>query len=182
MLDIILIALGLSMDAFAVSISMGLNQGNNKHKFLLGFEAGTVFGGYQAIMPLLCIFLFSIIGKYVAFLKGYLAFVVLLIIGFKMIVEAFKKDDCEIKKSINLIYLLILGFATSIDAFFIGVSLVRFDFNIYFAVIIIGIITFLFSFFGVILGRKIGCKFEKRAEIFGGVILILLAFKMFFME
>ena len=182
MLDIILIAIGLSMDAFAVAISLGLSQNNAKHKFRLGFETGSIFGIFQAIMPLLCIFLFGLVGKYIGFMKGYLSFVVLLLVGLKMIIESFKKDGCEIKKQMNLLYLIALGFATSIDAFFVGMSLLKLDFNIYFAVIIIGLITFLFSFIGVVLGRKIGCSFEKKAEIFGGFILILLAFKMFLFE
>jgi len=181
MLDIILIAIGLSMDAFAVSISLGLNQKNLKHKFKLGFEAGAIFGGFQAAMPLLSIFLFNILGKYIDFVKGYLSFIILALVGLKMVFEAFKKDDCNESKNLKFLYLIALGVATSIDAFFVGMSLFGFDVNIYFSVIVIGIVTFMFSFVGVVLGRKLGRKFEKKAEIFGGVILVLLAVKMLLM-
>lgn len=179
MFGTILIAIGLAMDAFAVSISSGITLKNTNIKDYLYF--GAVFGFFQTIMP--------IIGFYGSqqfshFFSGYadiLSFILLFFIGAKMLMEALKSEDVEelLDKSdiLSIKNMTLLGIATSIDALAVGIVIQVNNQPLFSSAIIIGVVAFLFSFIGVYLGKKIGDIVGKKAEILGGVILIILAFK-----
>ncbi len=176
LIEIVFLAMGLSMDAFAVSICKGLSLKNADMR--AGAICGFWFGGFQALMPLIGYFLGARYAYAVESIDHWIAFVLLGIIGLNMIKEAFSEeeegdDDLSSKK------MLVLAIATSIDALVVGISLAMAgDVNISFAVASIGVITFVMSFAGVKLGRFFGGKLKKRAQIFGGVILCLLGIKI----
>lgn len=172
----ILIGFGLAMDAFAVSISTGINI-----KYLRMREAiriAAYFGSFQALMPILGWILGYSMQKYINTVDHWIAFVLLTFIGVKMIWESFKNDDeakgieCLTKK-----LLFTLAVATSIDALAVGISL-SFLQTIITPAIIIGVITFTLSFFGVQIGNKFGHFSEKRFEVYGGVVLIGIGIKI----
>lgn len=178
MLEIFILALALSMDAFAVSIGLGAKNRGNIRK--LALSAALYFGIFQALMPFIG-FLGGIgLREYIQGYDKIVAFVLLFAIGAKMIFEAFKKDDEEIPQITNRI-LFTLAIATSLDAMAAGYSLHLFNVNIYLSLFIIGVITFIMSYFGVLFGQKGGEKYESKAEIFGGVVLILIGFKILFL-
>lgn len=166
------------MDAFAVSIAIGLDSTKNKTK--IAWIAGLFFGIFQAIMPLLSIFLCKTFEVCIIYMKQWkLASILLGLVALKMFYEYFfSKDEIEVK-AISLKYFFVLAVATSIDAFFVGPSILSLNlssnFPIILAVFIIGIITFIFSFCGVIFGNKLGCYFEKKAELLGAVVLLTMA-------
>ncbi len=178
-IEIIVIAIALAMDAFAASISKGICIKNISKKQSL--IIALFFGGFQAIMPIIGYFLgirfIDIISKF----DYIVAFSLLSIIGIKMILEVLFKNEndeyCKINQFLikDIFYLAI---ATSIDALAIGVAFSINQINIYVSAAIIGIITFMISYSGVYIGRSFGNKYEKRAEISGGVILILLGIRI----
>lgn len=175
--EIVLIAVGLAMDAFAVSVCKGLKMTQKidyKYALLIAF----FFGLFQAIMPYIGWLVGRQFEAYITGIDHWVAFVLLVIIGAKMVYEAIKneEDDSEIKYDLKEITLLAI--ATSIDALAVGVSFAFLDRNIYFSAGCIGVITFLISFMGVIIGNKFGVRFKKNAEIAGGVILILIGLKI----
>lgn len=172
------LAVGLSMDAFAVSICKGLAM----KKFNLG-KAGIVglwFGGFQALMPLIGYLLGSQFSEKIVKIDHWLAFLLLGFIGANMIKEAFGEDEEEegMGDSISPKDMLILAVATSIDALAVGVTFAFLKVNIIAAVSFIGVITFTLSVLGVKVGNVFGLKFKSKAEIAGGVILILLGVKI----
>jgi putative Mn2+ efflux pump MntP len=172
------IGIGLSMDAFAVSISCGLTIKNLKKRN--AFKIGAFFGGFQAIMPVIGWLAGVNVRKLISGLDHWIAFGLLAIVGARMIHEALKEDDCG--KRLNPLdtkTLLLLSIATSIDALAVGLSFAFLDISIVFPVIIIGLITFTISFAGVLGGKKIGQAFRKKVEITGGAILILIGLKIF---
>ncbi len=173
MLEVLILALALSMDAFAVSIGLGIkNKSNIK---ILAFKAGVFFGIFQAFMPLIGYLGGVGLEKYIGNLDNIIAFVLLLIIGVKMIYEVFDKN---IEDEINVIsnkLLFTLAIATSI----VGFTLHIFSLNPLISLFLIGIVTFIFGFIGVYIGSKGAKKYERKAEILGGIILILIAFKIF---
>jgi len=179
--SLILIAIALSMDAFSVSLTEGFRLKKNIafYQILL---IGLFFGGFQAIMP----FLGWIAGEQVKFIVAtfapIVAFVLLVAIGTKMIYDSIKVIEKRQNQSNVFSHkkLLILAIATSIDAFAIGVSFSFLKTDILLPMVIIGIVTFAFSELGVYLGKAIGHKFGDKFEIVGGVILILLGFKILF--
>ncbi|RXK04185.1 manganese efflux pump MntP [Halarcobacter bivalviorum] len=176
MLEVIILSIALSMDAFAVSIGLGIK---NKEKIKsLAIVAGLYFGIFQALMPFIGyaggVGLKDIIGGY----DYWIAFVLLLLIGGKMIYEAFGEPVEEEITKVSHKILLTLAIATSIDAMAAGFSLHLFNLNVYLSLAIIGITTFIFSILGVYLGSKGGAKYESKAEILGGVILIIIGFKI----
>ena len=172
--ELLLISIALAMDAFSVSVCKGLTM---KYKFKRNsFIIATSFSLFQMLMPLIGYFLGSKLSKSLIDFNHIIAFVLLFVIGFNMIREAY--HDEETKSGLSISELVILSFATSIDAMAVGITFSFFDVNLKLAIIMIGVCAFLFSFLGVILGRLIGNKFEKKAEIFGGVVLILIAFKI----
>lgn len=171
--ELFVLAVGLSMDAFAVSVCKGLSLGKIKWKHMC--IAGLWFGGFQALMPLTGYFLGSLFADIFTKYAHWIAFVLLVFIGGSMIKEAFGKE--EINASMNFHSMLLLAIATSIDALAVGVSFAFLQVKIIPAVSFIGVITFLFSAVGVKIGSIFGDKYRAKAEICGGVILILIGLK-----
>lgn len=177
LISIVLIAIGVSMDAFAVAIGKGLNMKKIDYKWSL--TIALFFGVFQALMPLIGWFLGGQFSNYINGYDHWIALILLAIIGGKMIYES-RDKDCEMKcKQNNLKELVVLSIATSIDALAVGLAFAIMDIDIYLSSLVIGIITFSLSFIGVIIGNKVGCKFKSSAEVFGGVILIFIGFKIF---
>lgn len=174
MFEVIVLAVALSMDAFAVSIGLG-SKGNIKG---LGLKAGLYFGAFQALMP----FLGYLGGKgvlgWVDAYAHWIAFGLLALIGGKMIYEGLQEGIEEDIAAITNKMMLLLAVATSIDAMAAGFSLTLLEVNAYVACAIIGVTTFAFSWLGVRIGEKSGTWLESKAEIFGGVVLILIGVKM----
>lgn len=183
-LELFLIGIGLSMDAFAVAICRGLamKKLNWRHAAVIA----AYFGGFQALMPLAGWALGSTFAGYIQNVDHWIAFVLLALIGGNMIREAVsEKDECkdgaceeECKERLDHKQLLLMAVATSIDAFAIGVTFAFLDVSIVPAISIIGMTTFCLSLAGVVVGNFFGSRYKKRAEITGGVILILLGAKI----
>ncbi len=177
MLEVIILAVALSMDAFAVSIGLG-SKGNTKG---LGLKVGLYFGTFQALMP----FIGYLGGKGVlGWVENYahwIAFCLLALIGGKMIYESLHEGIEEDIAALTHKMMLLLAIATSIDAMAAGFSLTLLEVNAYLACAIIGVTTFAFSWIGVRIGEKSGTWLESKAEMFGGVVLILIGVKMLVM-
>ena len=179
-IELFLIGVGLSMDAFAVSVCKGLGmQRVNKKQMLV---IGLYFGGFQALMPLIGWFLGIRFQEYITSMAHWVAFVLLIIIGGKMIVEAIRdKDEVEIGEKdlpLNHKELLLLAVATSIDALAVGITFAFLGTPIIEAISIIGCTTLGLSMLGVVIGNFFGTLYKKKAEIAGGVILILIGLKI----
>ena len=178
--ELFLIGVGLSMDAFAVSIckGLGMEQVNKKQAVIIGLY----FGGFQGLMPLLGWFLGIRFQKYITSVDHWIAFVLLAFIGGKMILEAVRDKDVEeiAKKDLPLNHkeMFLLAIATSIDALAVGITFAFLGTPIVQAVLIIGCTTFVLSIFGVAVGNFFGTKYKKKAEIAGGIILILIGLKI----
>lgn len=177
LLEILLIAVGLAMDAFAVSLASGFSL---KRSFLFwSVIIAFFFGGFQALMPVIGWFGGNLFHGYIEKLDHWIAFGLLLIIGCRMIYEAFcSHPEKKLIRPTNLIVLLGLAVATSIDALAIGLSFSLLDMHIFLPALMIGIVTFIISFFGVLLGKSLGVKWGERAHVFGGVVLILIGVKI----
>ena len=174
---IIVIAVGLAMDAFAVSIVSGTAQAQLKVKHAL--RMAILFGGFQALMPLVGSLAGLGVKEYIASYDHWVAFGLLSTVGGKMIYESFKIRPAEENfDPSNIFVLLVLSVATSIDALAIGVTLSIIVSSIATAVIIIGMVTFVLSYIGVFIGKKFGHFFEHRIEAVGGLILIGLGLKI----
>lgn len=171
-IELLLTAIGLSMDAFAVSVSQSLTAPNFKKIDALKF--GIFFGGFQALMPLIGWLFGSLFSSYVEAIDHWVAFVLLGYIGIKMILDATVLKDEEKNCELNLKLLLVLAFATSIDALAVGVSFAFMKMNIIKSVVTIGITTFVLSPIGALLGKKIGGKLGDKAQILGGIILVVI--------
>ena len=176
-----LMGVGLSMDAFAVSICKGLamRKVNKKQAFVIGL----FFGGFQALMPFIGWALGSQFESYITSIDHWIAFVLLAVIGGKMVKEAVSEKDGEdeveqMDPPLDIKEMFILAVATSIDALAVGITFAFLNYPIVEAIIIIGITTFVISIIGVYVGNFFGSKYKKRAEIVGGVILILLGVKI----
>jgi len=177
--ELLLLALGLSMDAFAVSICKGL--GMKKAGLKEGAICGTWFGGFQALMPLIGFFLGSLFAQAIEAFDHWVAFGLLAIIGINMLKDAFSREcDCEKHDAdLSVKTMFVMAIATSIDAMAVGISLAMAgNVNILVAVVLIGVVTFLMCALGVKIGNVFGSRFEKKAQIAGGVILILLGTKI----
>ena len=173
---IILIAIGLSMDSFAVSVSNGLTIKNLKLKESI--LIATSLAVFQALMPLLGWYLGSNIEQYIKEIDHWIAFSLLSFIGIKMIYESRIEETEEEKDKISLKTILIQSIATSIDAFAVGISFAVLVSDIVLPIIIIGITTFIFSFVGLKIGRFLGNKLGKSVELIGGIILIGIGVKI----
>lgn len=173
-LELFILAVGLSMDAFAVSICKGLSLGKINAKHMAA--AGGWFGGFQALMPLIGYFLGSFFAGVVSKYAHWVAFILLLIIGGNMVKESFGKAE-EMEADMDVKTMLMLAVATSIDALAVGVSFAFLKVNIVAAVLFIGCITFVFSAAGVKIGSLFGNKYKSRAELAGGIILIIIGIK-----
>ena len=181
-LEIFMLAVGLSMDAFAVSVCKGLCM----RKATLKSQAicGAWFGGFQGLMPLIGYFLATLFADAIRDFDHWVAFILLGIIGFNMLKEAFSKetvDSCDVSGEADLSVktMFVMAVATSIDAMAVGISLAMSGgVNIWLAISLIGVVTFLFSAVGVKIGNVFGSRFEKKAQFAGGAILILLGVKI----
>ena len=176
--ELFLIGIGLSMDAFAVSICKGLSMQKIDKKYTLCI--GLFFGGFQALMPLTGYLLGSRFSGYIERFDHWIAFVLLALIGFNMIKESREEEKEEEKPyaGVNFKELLILAVATSIDALAVGVTFAFLQVNIVPAITIIGCMTFVISIAGVYVGNVFGSRYKSRAELTGGVILILIGLKI----
>lgn len=175
--ELLMIAVGLSMDAFAVSVCKGLSM----KKITIGKMAvvGLWFGGFQAFMPLLGYFLGSTFEQYIKAVDHWVAFVLLALIGGNMIREALSKDDDDgADASLAFKPMLLMAIATSIDALAVGITFACLSVNIIPAVSFIGTTTFILSAAGVKIGSIFGDKWKSKAELAGGVILILIGTKI----
>jgi len=173
---ILLIAVGLSMDAFAVAITFGL--GMRVLHFRYAFRIALFFGLFQALMPIIGYLAGLSIRGFVERFDHWIAFGLLSFIGSKMIYEAFSLEDERPMDPQDLLLLLTLAFATSIDALAVGLSLSFLKVDIVQPAVIIGVTTLLISFAGVIIGQRMGHLFEKKIEIAGGIILIIIGIKI----
>ena len=180
--ELLLLAVGVSMDAFAVSICKGLAM--KKATLKSGLTCGLWFGGFQALMPLIGFFLGTLFAEAIEAVDHWVAFILLGIIGINMLKEAFEKSECgccaDADADLSPKTMFVMAVATSIDALAVGISLAMAGLNIwgmdgiFAAVTLIGLCTCAFCTAGVKIGNLFGCRFEKRAQIAGGVILILL--------
>lgn len=175
LVELFILSVGLAMDAFAVSICKGLSLGKIKKKHMC--IAGAWFGGFQALMPLIGYFLGSMFADMITKYDHWIAFVLLLFIGADMIKEAFGKDE-EVDESMDAKSMFLLAVATSIDALAVGVTFAFMKVNIIAAVLFIGVVTFVCSAAGVKIGSIFGTKYKSKAEIFGGIVLILIGLKI----
>ena len=176
LIELFLIAVGLSMDAFAVSVCKGLAM--PKCTFKKAAIVGLWFGGFQALMPAIGYILGAQFQEAIASIDHWIAFVLLALIGGNMIHEALDNDEEEADASLDVKTMFILAVATSIDALAIGITFAFLKVNIIPAVCFIGIVTFIISFAGVKIGNVFGARYKNKAEIVGGVILILLGLKI----
>ena len=176
--ELFLIAVGLSMDAFAVSVCKGLSMPklNKKHAVIIGLY----FGGFQALMPLIGYFLGTLFLDAISAIDHWIAFGLLVLIGVNMLREAMGSEEEEAADAdLSVKTMFLLAVATSIDALAVGISLAMAGVgSIWLAVLLIGVTTFVLSAIGVRVGNVFGSRYEKRAEIVGGVILMLLGVKI----
>ena len=172
LIELFLIAVGLSMDAFAVSVCKGLAM--PKCTFKKAAIVGLWFGGFQALMPAIGYILGAQFQEAIASIDHWIAFVLLALIGGNMIHEALDNDEEEADASLDVKTMFLLAVATSIDALAIGITFAFLKVNIIPAVCFIGIVTFIISFAGVKIGNVFGARYKNKAEIVGGIILILL--------
>ena len=181
---ILLIGLGLSMDAFSVSVTDGIVL--KKPKPLESAKIALFFGGFQFMMPCIGYILASSFSKYITAFDHWIAFFFLFFIGGKMIFDTIRDDDdacggsCDLNDKLNYKELVVMAIATSIDALAVGIAMACLSggMNVGAAIAIIGVITLFICFAGVIIGNKFGAKFEKNASYAGGVILILIGLKI----
>ncbi len=174
MFEVIVLAIALSMDAFAVSIGLGA-KGNSKG---LGLKAGLYFGTFQAIMPFIGYLGGRGVLGWVDAYAHWIACGLLALIGSKMIYEGLQEGIEEDIAALTHKMMLVLAIATSIDAMAAGFSLTLLDIRAWLACLIIGVTTFAFSWVGVLIGVRSGTWLENKAEIFGGVVLLLIGIKM----
>lgn len=180
-IEIFILAVGLSMDAFAVSVCKGLSVGKMKAKYAL--IAGAYFGGFQALMPLIGWALGTQLADFITPIDHWIAFILLALIGGKMLLDAFREGDEEDAgepKDARLDFkeLLMLAIATSIDALAVGITFAFLGVNIVVAIAVIGVTTFVLSVVGVAVGHAFGARYEKGATIVGGIVLILIGCKI----
>lgn len=173
LIEIVIIAISLAMDAFAISICKGLSI--KKINLFNALIVGLYFGLFQAIMPLIGYFFCSYIDG-IRSINHYVSLIVLSLIGINMILES--KENKELDSNINFKTMIVLSIATSIDALAVGITFAFLSVNIIYSILIIGIITFIISFIGVFIGNKIGNKYGSIAELIGGVLLILMGIKI----
>lgn len=178
-ITIVLIAFGLSMDAFAVSVTNGATL--KKAGIKEALRIGGFFGFFQALMPLLGWLMGVKFQNYITRVDHWIAFLLLAVIGGKMVYETLTdKEECDedVEKTLDNKTLFMLAIATSIDALAVGVSFAFLEVSILNSIIIIGIITFVLCFIGVLIGKKCGELLKRNAELIGGIVLILIGIKI----
>ena len=176
-IELIIIAIGVSMDAFAVSVCKGLSVRRLRPSYAL--SAAAWFGGFQALMPLIGYFVGISFADMVADVDHWIAFVLLAFIGGKMIKEACQKEEeTEFNPDFSFKTMFMLAVATSIDALAVGVSFACLRVDIWTSILVIGLMTGAFSALGVILGHMFGGRFKSKAEFMGGLILVAIGIKI----
>lgn len=176
-LEIVLIGVGLSMDAFAVSICKGLSTQRLQLRHYL--IIGAWFGGFQALMPTIGYFLGSTFEQYITSFDHWVAFILLGAIGANMIKESFSKEEANSNSSFSCKTMLLMALATSIDALAVGITFALLpEVNVPLAVTLIGVITFALSAVGLKVGNVFGARYQAKAELLGGIILILIGLKI----
>ena len=175
-IELLFLAVGLSMDAFAVSVCKGLAM--RKSNFRSCAVCGSWFGGFQALMPMIGYLLGSRFEKYIDSVAPWVAFVLLAFIGSNMVREALSNKEEEAEAGLDVKTMFIMAVATSIDALAVGVSFAFLKVNVWTSSLLIGITTFCFAFVGGLLGFKVGERFRTQAEIAGGAVLCLLGLKI----
>jgi putative Mn2+ efflux pump MntP len=176
-ITILLIAFGLSFDTFAVSVSSGLVL--RRINFFDAMKIAFVLAFFQGLMPMIGWFIGSGLKIYMMAYDHWIAFILLSVLGIKMIYESFQSED--IRKPVNpmrLAVMISMAIATSIDALIAGLSFAFFEVNIYMTIIIIGAVTFIVSMLGILFGKKAGAHLGQRMEIVGGLILIAIGLKI----
>lgn len=174
--ELFILAVGLSMDAFAVSICKGLSLGNIKVKHMC--IAGAWFGGFQALMPLIGYFLGSFFAESITKYSHWIAFILLLYLGASMMKESMDKEVEELDNCMDIKTMFLLAVATSIDALAVGVTFAFLEVAIVPAISFIGVVTFVCSAVGVKIGSLFGTKYKSKAELFGGLVLVLIGVKI----
>ncbi|MDX9941591.1 MAG: manganese efflux pump MntP family protein [Bacteroidales bacterium] len=175
-IEIILIGLGLSFDTFAVSVSTGLTV--NQIRFWQGVKVALVLAFFQGLMPLLGWLGGQVVEGYLRQLDHWIAFVLLAGLGLKILVDSFRESETKKLNPMVPAVLLGMAIATSIDALVVGVSLAFLEVDIWYAVAIIGFITFLASMLGMLLGKNVNGRFGKRVEVLGGLILVMIGLRI----
>lgn len=176
LVELFILAIGLSMDAFAVSICKGLSLGKIQKKHMI--LAGIWFGGFQALMPLIGYYLGSFFAEAITAYDHWIAFILLAFIGGNMIKESLGDEEDSVDSAMDIKSMFLLAVATSIDALAVGVSFAFLNVSILPAVSFIGVTTFVCSAIGVKLGSIFGMKYKSKAELAGGIILILIGAKI----
>ncbi len=178
--ELVFIAVGLSVDAFAVAVCKGL--GLKRFDLKLSVTIAVFLGGFQALMPCLGYFLGFEFQKYIVAFDHWIAFAMLGFIGFKMIRDSLCDNQNEVSVGTELDYceLSVLAVATSIDAFAVGITLAFLKLDLLLSCLTIGTTTFLFSIAGVFIGMRFGSRFETKAQILGGVFLVIMGLKILF--
>lgn len=175
--ELIVLSLGLGMDAFAVSICKGLSM--KKMNWKKALIIGLYFGGFQAIMPVLGYSLSKGFENFVTSIDHWIAFILLSIIGGKMVKDAFSPENSEnCNEDVGFKTMIVLAIATSIDALAVGITFAFLNVNLILAIALIGSITFFLSMIGTKVGNIFGDRYENKAELLGGVILIFLGIKI----
>lgn len=177
--EIVILAIGLSMDAFAVSVCSGVSW--KKITFGKSLTVGLYFGIFQAAMPVAGYFLGTQFADKITAFDHWVAFALLAIIGLKMVKDSFKSENCDEKiqeQALKPGKMLPLAIATSIDALAVGITFAFLNVNIAFSVSIIGAITLILSFIGTHIGYKFGSKYRSKAEFTGGIVLVLIGLKV----
>lgn len=175
LIQLIIISISVAMDALSVSIAGGIKS--PKVKMIHAAKVAGFFGIFQAIMPLIGWFIGEVLSIYLAALTNWIAFVLLSIIGIKMIKESLSPHE-NVKDLLNNKTLTLLAFATSLDALVVGITLGLLKIPFLLSISVIGIITFLLCFIGYLFGSALGNRFGKRIEIAGGIILIIIGIKI----
>ena len=176
LLELFILAVGLSMDAFAVSVCKGLSVKKMEPKHAL--ICGAYFGGFQALMPFIGWALGTQFESYITSIDHWIAFVLLALIGGNMLREALSKEEENASAALDVKTMLLMAVATSIDALAVGVTFAFLEVKILPAISMIGITTFCLSLVGVAVGNFFGTRYKKRAEATGGIILVLLGIKI----
>ena len=175
-IELLIIAVGVSMDALAVSICKGLSIKKISPRYM--YRTAIWFGGFQALMPLIGYFVGIHFADFVTNVDHWIAFVLLALIGSNMIKESFAKEEIEPDPDFSFKTMLALAVATSIDALAVGVSFAFLKVDIWLAVLLIGVTTAAFSGVGILIGNRFGALYKSKAEFAGGVILVLIGVKI----
>jgi putative Mn2+ efflux pump MntP len=176
-LTIFLLAVGLSLDSFSVSIAIGFSERKGRDLLRSALLAGAFFGGFQMLMPLFGFLLGSTLRDFVTGIDHWMAFILLGLIGLKMITESFGKEGKK-PVSTSIFSFFLLAIATSIDALAAGIGFAFIQIPLFWTLLAIGLTDFSFSFLGVLFGERLGKKFGRGAELAGGIVLVSLGAKI----